>query len=254
MLGRDRLRQWVDHFGTPESQIRRDHLISHLLVQLPELASGATFFGGTALCRTHLPGWRLSEDVDLLVHSTARAMEAFDDGLAPALRREFPGLTLGWGRDGDTVVGKVAADDLAVRVQLVNIDSSYRRYSSARMHVELRYEDLPSTVELRCPTRDAASAMKLNAWAGRATPRDLCDLYGLVRADAMTLEALAIAAEASRPVQPHHFGKDRLPTEEAWQAALGHQMREPPPRHVALESVRSSISSLAKWVDKRGSG
>ncbi|MGH8907470.1 MAG: nucleotidyl transferase AbiEii/AbiGii toxin family protein [Egibacteraceae bacterium] len=26
-----------------------------------------TFFGGTALCRTHLFDWRLSEDIDLLV-------------------------------------------------------------------------------------------------------------------------------------------------------------------------------------------
>lgn len=247
MLGRDRLRQWVDHFGTPESQVRQDHLISHLLLHLPELASGAMFFGGTALCRTYLPGWRLSEDVDLLVDSTARAAEAISHGLAPALRREFPNLTLGWGRDGDTVVGKVAADDLAVRIQLVSIDSSYRRYPSARMHVELRYEDLPSTVELRCPTRGAASAMKLNAWADRTAPRDLCDLYGLVRAGALTREALAIAADVSRSIHPHQFGDDRLPTEEAWQAALGHQMREPPPRDVALVSVRTSISSLAEW-------
>jgi predicted nucleotidyltransferase component of viral defense system len=57
----------VDHYGTPVSQVQRDHLLSHVLARLPDLVPGATFSGGTALCRTHLPDWRLSEDIDLLV-------------------------------------------------------------------------------------------------------------------------------------------------------------------------------------------
>lgn len=67
VIGRDQLRRWVDHYGTPVSQVQRDHLLSHVLARLPDLVPGATFFGGTALCRTHLLDWRLSEDIDLLV-------------------------------------------------------------------------------------------------------------------------------------------------------------------------------------------
>lgn len=247
MLGRHQLRRWVDSFGTPESQVRRDHLISHLLVRLPDLAPTAVFFGGTALCRTYLPGWRLSEDVDLLVEHAATVIEAFDDRLAGLLRREFPDVALRWAREGH-IVGRVLADDLIVRVQLVPLDASYRRYPEGPVPVGLRYEDLPSFVEIHCPTKESAAAMKLNAWAERAAPRDLCDLYGLEQADALTTEALRLAAEASRPLQRHQFADDRMPTEEAWRAALSHQMREPPPRDKALASVRSAVSAVAKWA------
>lgn len=61
----------ASQFGVPESQVRRDHLISHALAALAgsSATSQVTFFGGTALCRTWLPGLRLSEDIDLLVDS-----------------------------------------------------------------------------------------------------------------------------------------------------------------------------------------
>jgi predicted nucleotidyltransferase component of viral defense system len=247
VLGRDQLRRWVDHFGTPESQVLRDHLISHVLVHLPEITPAAIFFGGTALCRTHLPDWRLSEDVDLLVEGSDGATEALNDRLARHLRREYPGVTLRWTHEGETFVGTVAANELTIRIQLVTLDASYRLYPTGRIPVMLRYEDLPVEIAFECPTLEGAAAMKLNAWAERAAPRDLCDLYGLLRAGALTGEALRVAADASRPIQPHQFHDDRMPSEEAWQAALGHQMRELPPRDVAFASVRSVVAALGNW-------
>ena len=48
-------------FGVAAEQVRRDHLLSHLL---SALAVGAgdqvVFFGGTALARTHLPDGKVS--------------------------------------------------------------------------------------------------------------------------------------------------------------------------------------------------
>ena len=49
-------------------QVRRDHLISHLL---GAIAAGVptndlVFFGGTALSRSYLTDARLSEDIDLI--------------------------------------------------------------------------------------------------------------------------------------------------------------------------------------------
>ena len=51
-------------FGVSAEQVRRDHLISHLLGALSRMddKKGLVFFGGTALSRTLLPDLRLSED------------------------------------------------------------------------------------------------------------------------------------------------------------------------------------------------
>ncbi len=54
-------------FGVADIQVRRDHLISHALAAIASIdAAEIEFFGGTALCRTHLPHHRLSEDIDLV--------------------------------------------------------------------------------------------------------------------------------------------------------------------------------------------
>jgi hypothetical protein len=90
----------------------------------------------------------------------------------------------------------------------------------------------------------AATAMKLAAWADRAAPRDLCDLYGIVSRRSLSIEALDIVAEAHRPVQPLDYADDRTPTSEEWQASLGHQMRELPDPKVAIVTVREAIERL----------
>ena len=41
-------------FGVAESQVRQDHFVSHLLAAIGTLDPPLTFFGGTALARTHL--------------------------------------------------------------------------------------------------------------------------------------------------------------------------------------------------------
>ena len=72
MIDRTEIEAIAGQLGTREAQIMRDHLMSHVLAAV---ASGpdrdsVTFFGGTALCRTWLPGLRLSEDMDLLIDSS----------------------------------------------------------------------------------------------------------------------------------------------------------------------------------------
>ena len=70
MLSRHELARVAVDYGAAENQIRRDHLISHVLHALAELDVPLVFFGGTALARTHLTtaeaGGRLSEDIDSL--------------------------------------------------------------------------------------------------------------------------------------------------------------------------------------------
>ena len=242
------VRRWVDRLRVPESQIQRDHLVSVVLLSLSELLPNAVFFGGTALCRTHLPDWRLSEDVDLLVERVADSADVLGRELLWSLRREYPGATLEWVTSGNTRLGIVRFEELAIQLQLVGLDDSYRRYPTASTKVTLRYEDLPEAVRMRCPTVTAATAMKLNAWVDRAAPRDLCDLYGLTAADRLTRGAVALAGEIARPLQQHNFDTERLPPENAWMAALAHQMPEPPPRHTALEVVRSAVAQHRGWT------
>jgi hypothetical protein len=82
--------EWVmDQFGVAYEQVARDHVISQVLAGLAasELRDKLILFGGTALSRTHLPGLRLSEDIDLITttkrSTTAQAiMRTLDDALA----------------------------------------------------------------------------------------------------------------------------------------------------------------------------
>jgi hypothetical protein len=57
----------ADEFGVDLEQVRRDHLISHVLAAIAEgvATDDLVFFGGTALSRTYLTDARLSADVDL---------------------------------------------------------------------------------------------------------------------------------------------------------------------------------------------
>ena len=58
----------AERFGVDMEQVRRDHLISHLLGAIAAEVSSddVVFFGGTALSRTYLTHSRLSEDIDLI--------------------------------------------------------------------------------------------------------------------------------------------------------------------------------------------
>jgi hypothetical protein len=71
----------ADRFGVDMEQVRRDHLISHLLGAIAAHAStdDVVVFGSTAFSRTCLTDARLSEDLDLV-----------DAGALDALARSGP--------------------------------------------------------------------------------------------------------------------------------------------------------------------
>jgi Nucleotidyl transferase AbiEii toxin, Type IV TA system len=94
MLSPDDQAAVAEKFGVAVSQVRRDHLISHLLAALTVLAADqVVFFGGTALSRTYAPDGRLSEDIDLIATGPRRDVATLiEQGLPRAVRRNFPGL------------------------------------------------------------------------------------------------------------------------------------------------------------------
>jgi hypothetical protein len=95
MLDLDEMADVAAAFGVSESQVRRDHMISHVLSAIATLELALTFFGGTALARTHLSnpdlGARLSEDIDLYSPHRREVAATLDESLPRLLRREFPG-------------------------------------------------------------------------------------------------------------------------------------------------------------------
>ncbi len=105
MLSSQDLAHFAGQYRVSDAQIRRDHLISHILSAVPELGIPQLhFFGGTALCRTLLDGQRLSEDIDLLQADYESTLAVLGDSLPAALRREFPGMTIRSGQRQGRVV------------------------------------------------------------------------------------------------------------------------------------------------------
>jgi predicted nucleotidyltransferase component of viral defense system len=243
MLGRSELAHWAARFGVADDQIRRDHVITHILVSLAATeANDVVFYGGTALARTHLPDFRLSEDVDLLVSPRAEWAERIERELPRALRRHV-------GRSGwdpaptlvpERAAARLVAGGLSVRVQLVSYDAEQRRWPVERHPIETRYADA-APIELTVPTRATFAAMKTLAWADRHTPRDLADLAALAGIGALDAAAARLMAEMAgwRPI-PALFDTIPEQTRAAWHVDLAHQMVVPPNPDEALAAVRAA--------------
>lgn len=236
------LERVVATFGVADEQVRRDHLVSHLLATLASLLPDVVFFGGTALSRTYLSEGRLSEDVDLLAEDRRIATRTLTDAVPEALRREYPGTR--WDpapadvRDVETALLQ-PPDGLPVRVQVLRrVD--YASWPVERRPIEMRYSDVPP-VEMLVPTRAAFVGMKTVAWADRRAARDLYDLWALSRIGAVDDEALATFRRAVGWT-PRASLFDVPPAE--WEGPLRSQTAYLPPVGEALAVVRAAFAAL----------
>ncbi|ASU77954.1 nucleotidyl transferase AbiEii/AbiGii toxin family protein [Actinopolyspora erythraea] len=237
----------AEQFGVARAQVRRDHLISHLLAAISDrLADEVVFFGGTALSRTLAPEGRLSEDIDLIARSSrSSTAEVLETTLIRGTRREFPGLrwqpALTSVRDVTPAV-LVAPEGPTVRVQLLS-STGYAPWPTERCRLVQRYSDAGPAV-LRVPTAAAFAAWKTTAWAHRATSRDLYDLWLLARLGAITTEAAELFTRfgpTNRP--PSNALFTHAPDEETWQRELAGQTHLDITAHAALAHVRDA------WLD-----
>lgn len=249
MLERQELRLWAARFGVASEQIRKDHLISHLLAGVAHstLAERVVFFGGTALARTHLGDRRVSEDIDLWAEPTQEVFSALADELPRHVRREYPGLRIE--RDSPAMGNVIARDGTQVRLQVVGYGAEHHRcVELERRIVDLRYTDLQQEAELTVPTRSSFVAMKHLAWADRMAPRDLVDLAGFASIGALDTEADAIV-NCLRGFGVTFRDIDRLSdrTRRAWVVDLAHQMGQPPDPDRALSAVREAWARSLGW-------
>lgn len=239
----------AERFGVDMEQVRRDHLISHLL---GALAAGVpsddvVFFGGTALSRTYLTDARLSEDIDLIALAprtdvAAQIEVAVRRGLARSHGRPTwrPALSATSGSQPATVGVEGTA---SIQVQLLT-GEGYLWPTEVR-DIDQRYSDAPPS-RLRTLTAAGFAAAKLSAWMDRHAPRDLYDLWalaerGLIDADA--LDVFTRCGPQSRP--PAGWAFKDAPDETAWRRALGHQTRLRVSAAAALDSVRDAWRAAA---------
>ena len=160
----------AEQFGVSDEQVRRDHLLSHLLAVLSQrLPDAVVFFGGTALARTHLPDGRLSEDLDLLaVTQRAEIVDDVEAALATGMLREFGRLT--WDPPLSAVKDTVPAvlrthEGLIVRVQLLG-PAGQSAWPTEHRPLHQRYSDAPPA-DLKVPVLPALAASKTAAWHDR---------------------------------------------------------------------------------------
>ncbi|WP_066582551.1 nucleotidyl transferase AbiEii/AbiGii toxin family protein [Cellulomonas timonensis] len=217
----------AERFGVEMEQVRRDHLVSHVL---GAIASGVptddiVFFGGTALSRTHLADARLSEDIDLIALApradvAPRIEAAVRRGLARSHGRPpwRPALTATTGSQSATLTVDGTA---SVQVQLVG-GSGYLWPTEVR-EIEQRYSDAPPA-RLRTLTAAGFAAAKLAAWMERRASRDLYDLWALGERGLIDGEALDVFIKfgpSGRP--PGEWVFTTAVDEAVWQFALRHQ-------------------------------
>ena len=214
-------------FGVDIEQVRRDHLISHILAAIASAvpSDDVVFFGGTALSRTHLIAGRLSEDIDLIALAprgeVAQRIElAVARGLARSHGRPTwrPSLTATSG--SEPAVLSVPAG-IGVQVQLLSGDGY--SWPTEVVDLEQRYSDAPPA-RMRTLTAAGFAAAKLSAWIDRRAPRDLFDLWALSASRMITPDALDVFVRLGpfgRP--PPDWVFDEVPTDPQWRRALAHQ-------------------------------
>lgn len=231
-------------FGASDAQVRRDHLLSHLLAALSRHARDRLlFFGGTALARAYIPDGRLSEDLDLIALGDRRHVAAsLESVLIRAVRREYPRLrwelTLTSAKDTEPAL-LVSPEGLAVRVQLLNA-TGLAEWPSELRDLEQRYSDAPPA-RLRVPTLPAFAAWKTAAWAERRAARDLFDLWMLACYGGVTNEAanLYVRLGPTGRAPAEHLFAVAL-DEVTWQRELAAQTRLEITSAEAVEAVREA--------------
>lgn len=253
MLDPDEAQAVAERFGVASAQVARDHLISHVLAALSDLAGDdVVFFGGTALSRTHIPEGRLSEDIDLLAVAGRGAGAArIEPGLPRVLRREFPGVA--WiprpteVRDSEPVMLQTP-DGLGVRIQLLS-STGYAAWPVERRAIVQRYSDAPPAT-LTVPTAAAFVAWKTVAWFDRRAARDLYDLWSLAEHGHLSADAAELFARFGPTNRPPTAAMFSQPVdEERWRRDLSGQARLRIPAAEALAVVGAGWQALGADAD-----
>jgi len=244
-------------FGVAETQVRRDHAISHILAAISRLDNaGITFFGGTALSRTFLDHARLSEDIDLLTTASREVLVTnLTKTIDTALRRSHGRVSWSppWTRNSDVEPAVVITPDgIAVKIQLLRA-ANYEPWPTQKRAIEQRYRDAPPAV-LQVPTLPSFVGWKTAAWMDRGTTRDLYDLWALTKIGALNAESAALfARHGPTGSPPRSWMFEHAPSPSEWAAQLAEQTRLTVTAEEALNVVRTAWAAAVgeDWSPRR---
>jgi hypothetical protein len=248
-LSASELSREARRFGVADEQVRRDHLISHLLAALSKrCADDVIFFGGTALSRTHLVHARMSEDIDLIARGPRqlivdRVVTAIDGELLRTHGR------LTWDPPfavRDVVPAVVRTQDgLTVQIQILHADG-YEPWPVESREIEQRYEDVRAAT-LIVPTAPSFAAWKTVTWVHRHAPRDLYDIWAMAQRRMIDADAAALFARyGPTGSPPSAFMFAEAPNPRAWKAALAAQTRLGVSADEALAAVRGAWAEAVR--------
>ncbi|MER3386053.1 MAG: nucleotidyl transferase AbiEii/AbiGii toxin family protein [Microcella pacifica] len=247
VLAETELRAVAKKFGVADEQVRRDHLISHVLASI-QFVPGVVFYGGTALTRTVLPDLRLSEDVDLLVSRSRREVarelsDAIDDGLARSFGEVNWVPALDATHDAQPATLEVLGR-MSVQVQIVD-QIGRAVWPTERRAIDQRYSDAPPA-ELESLTNAGFAAAKISAWLERRECRDLFDLWALASAGLLDSGAKHLVRRSTIWSRfPQNVVWPTQPDESTWQSRLSHQTRL---RVAAADAYAVVRSTLERWA------
>jgi predicted nucleotidyltransferase component of viral defense system len=229
-------------FGVAEAQVRRDHVISHTLAAIASIGTDSVvFIGGTALSRTHLPGLRLSEDIDLIAMGrrdivAGRIERAVTRGLQRSLGTPTFTPALRATHHPDPAALTVAG--VTIQVQMLAA-TGYPGWPSETVPIYQRYSDAPPA-RLRVLTAPAFAAAKLSAWHDRHAARDLYDMWAMAEADMIDDEAKTLFARSGPLTSASKVSFDLVPTDQSWDSALRHQCIPKVTARQAADTVRAA--------------
>ena len=254
-LQRDDLERVSRIFNVDETQVLRDHAISHVLAGLStEMLDELLFFGGTALSRTHLVNGRLSEDIDLIaLTDRCEAISRFKSVVERSLQRVHGRVT--WASDfsaKNDVAPALATtpDGVSLKVQLLG-RAGYTIWPSEIRPLTQRYADA-APAQMRVPTRDAFVGWKTTAWADRKASRDLWDLWALSEASPFTDETVSVFKRfGPTGTAPKSWMFRDVPSIVDWHTDLGGQTDLNVEPVAAMKSVRRAWAAATgeDWGD-----
>lgn len=244
ILDEDEARYFAEKFGVAEAQVRRDHVISHVLAALSAaVPNDVIFFGGTALTRIYLTELRLSEDIDLIaVGDRESVAESIQTAIVRRLRRSLgrPDFTPDLADTRHSEPAVMAIDSTRIQMQLLS-QKGYPPWPTELREVEQRYSDAP-TARLRVLTAPAFAAAKLGAWNDRHAARDLYDMWAMAGRGMIDSEAVRLFSRYGPFTNPGAVSFASIPAEREWTADLAHQCR---PRVTAKEAA---VAVQAAWA------
>lgn len=260
--------------GVAEQTIELDYVLGWLLLTLgdvPALARGLVFKGGTALRKIYVPTWRYSEDLDFTVRSDLTQgdlVEAVNEwcriaGTASGLKLgpldpdHRPPRAGGRGNVSTKIpfIGPLAK---SVRPRQIKLDISFEEtvlLEPEQHSPDVRFSDQGDIdAHLLVYAMEEILAEKLRSLHQRREPRDLYDVWRLLTHGEVALDvtkAMSIypAKCAARGVDGSRLVEildDVLSGSiaQTWESRLGNQIRELPPVEQVVRELKRAVRKL----------